>query len=319
MSKPNSSFQQANRETPFSRALPAQTISKTKQLDLPQAAQKVQQESTALAVKLDSSSSTVSSIRPQPPLNFELARHATLTAEFLRGLHLGGKLLPLLREATIERSLLQHANASELIVTPLELQAAADTFRQQNGLSTAADMGTWLSREHLNIADFEDALQRDLLVSKLRDHVTRGRIASHFDIDPSRYDRAHLRQIVVKRESLASTLHTQLSKKSSDFSETARNYSLEQTLEDQDDDLKLVFRSHLPQSSSESIFSAKPTDVIGPIQIGSNFHLFQVEKIEPAELDDFTVESIRSELFDNWLSEQFHNVQIDAQLLKLLP
>jgi len=214
---------------------------------------------------------------------------------------------------------LQHANASELIVTPLELQAAADTFRQQNGLFSSAEMEAWLAQEHLSIADFEDALQRALLVNKLQDHLTRGQIASHFDADPSRYDRAHVKEIVVKREDLAKSLRDQLRQKSSDFAEVANNFSIENALEYEDDRPKLMFRYQFPSDSIKSIFSAKPSAIVGPVSISSNFHLFRVEKVESAKLDYYTVEIIRTELFDSWLHEQFHDVRIDAQLLKLIP
>lgn len=318
MSKPNSSFQQANQKAiPSGESVP-KPISPTSQPELPQATQEFQPTATALTVDLKLASPAVSLTPLQPPANFELAEYSMLAAEFLKGLHLRGKLLPLLREATAEQLLLQHAQAAEIRISPQELQSAADAFRQQNSLSSASDMEAWLGREHLTIAHFEDALHRDLLVSKLRDYVTRGRIASHFDADPSRYDQAHLRQLVVRQKDLAHTLREQLNQPSSNFAEIAHDYSIDQTRQDQDSDLKVVFRYHTPQEITEKIFSAKPGDIAGPVEIASNFHLFQVENIKPAELDDFTVESIRSELFNNWLSEQLHSAKIDPQLLKLI-
>jgi hypothetical protein len=319
MSKPNSSFQRNNVRAISSRQLSSQEEITARQTPASEAAQRTQQESATSVANIEPSIPKVLPSSSQPPLNFELAEYAVLTAEFLRGLHSRGKLLPLLREATIERALLEYANAFEIEITPHELQTAADTFRQQNGLTSATKMDAWLAHEHLSIADFEDSLQRNLLMSKLRDYLTRGQIAAYFDADPSRYDRAYIRQIIVPREDLANALRNQLSQQNSDFAQVARNYSIDKTLGDQDNETRLIFRCHLSSDSSESVFSAKPNDVVGPIPIPSNFHLFQVERVEPADLDDFTVESIRTELFDSWLHEQFHDVRIDVQLLKLIP
>ncbi|MBW4489964.1 MAG: peptidylprolyl isomerase [Trichocoleus desertorum ATA4-8-CV12] len=317
MSKPNPSFQPDSVRAISSKQLLNQEKITDRKPSASETVQITQQESANSSIK-----PSIPEFLPsgsQPPLNFELAEYAVLTAEFLKGLHRRGKLLPLLREATIERSLLEYANTFEIEITPHELQNAADTFRQQNDLTSTIEMDAWLAREHISIADFEDSLHRNLLMSKLRDYVTRGQITVRFDADSSRYDRAYIHQIIVPREDLAQTLYNQLSQQNSDFVQVARNYSIEKTVENQDDGTRLIFRCHLPLDSVESIFSAKTNDVVGPIPISSNFHLFQVERVEPAELDNFTVESIRTELFDSWLNEQFHDVRIDVQLLKLIP
>jgi foldase protein PrsA len=128
-----------------------------------------------------------------------------------------------------------------------------------------------------------------------------------------------LRQLVVKREDLARTLRDQLNQSGSNFAEIARDYSTNQTLKDQDGDLKLVFRYQIPQDVSEAIFSVQASEIVGPIAMTSGFHLFQIESIEAAELDDITAENIRSELFNDWLSQHLHDIKIDSQLLKLIP
>jgi hypothetical protein len=82
------------------------------------------------------------------------------------------RLLPLLREAALERLLLHRAREAGLAVPDADLQAAADHFRRRHGLSSATQTFTWLEREGLSLDDLEAALERDLLVDRLRDHVT---------------------------------------------------------------------------------------------------------------------------------------------------
>ncbi len=319
MSKPNSSLQEPDRQIASSSKSSVEVSSQGRQSVLPETAQELQKEVVSVTGKLAPSSPTELYYREQPPVNFELAGYAALAADFIRGLHLRGKLLPLLREATVENLLLQSANTFELEITPDELETAANLFRQRNGLLSKSDMENWLEREHLTLSEMEDALHRDLLMSKLRNHVTQGRIASQFDAAPRRYDRVHLRQLVVKREDLARTLRDQLNQSGSNFAEIARDYSTNQTLKDQDGDLKLVFRYQIPQDVSEAIFSVQASEIVGPIAMTSGFHLFQIESIEAAELDDITAENIRSELFNDWLSQHLHDIKIDSQLLKLIP
>jgi PPIC-type PPIASE domain len=254
----------------------------------------------------------------QPPVSFESVEYATLTTEFLRGLHIRRKLLPLLRAATIESLLIQHAEDANLAVTGTELQTAADEFRQQIGLSSVKDFQVWLEHERLSLSNFEDALKRDLLLVKLRDYLTKGRIAQFFDANSTRYDRARLRQIVLGNEDFANTIIKKIRKQVSDFSQFAHEYSLDRTSAINGGDLGLVFRYQLPQNVSEAVFSVKPDDVVGPVAISSNFYLFLVESIKPAELDNFTVEDIRQELFNSWLSEQCQNLKIDPHFLKFL-
>lgn len=257
-------------------------------------------------------------LQAHPPVSFESVEYATLTTEFLRGLHVRRKLLPLLRAATIESLLIQHAEDAKLEVTGTELQTAADEFRQQAGLSLIKDFQTWLEQERLTLSNFEDALKRDLLLVKLRDYLTRGRIAQYFDADSTRYDQTHLKQIVLGNEDFANNLIKKIRKQVSDFSQFAHDYSLDRASAINGGDLGLIFRYQLPQEVSEAVFSAKPCDVVGPVAISSYFYLFLVESIKPAELDNFTVEDIRQELFDTWLSEQCRDLKIDPQLLKLL-
>lgn len=102
---------------------------------------------------------------PAPPV--ELRQYAQIASEFLQALHLQGRLVPLLEQASRERRMLQEAASAGLTIAPDELQSAADDFRVQRGLRSAEDMAAWLQHEYLTVSQFETAIERTLLMAKL--------------------------------------------------------------------------------------------------------------------------------------------------------
>lgn len=254
----------------------------------------------------------------QPVPSIELARFAAVAAGFLRGLHIRGNLLPLLREVTVERRLLRRAERFGLEVTDNELQSAADVFRWCRGLTSMEETRLWLESERLTVSDFEDALRRDLLLEKLCDHVTRGQVPQHFDTHRANYDSAHLRHVVVDNEEQARQLQAEAQENGRDFAEISRAHSLDSVSTSRGGDLGRVFRSEMSPAVAHAVFNARPNHVVGPIPDQQGYGLFLVETIEPAQLDDVTVRKIRKELFSVWVAEQADSDRIDPDLLSLI-
>src|SRR5262249_29928598 len=129
--------------------------------------------------------------------------------DLLRWLHQRRRLLPLLREAAAEQFLLREVRAAGLTVFDAELQKAADRFRYRHGLTSAEQTRQWLAREGLTADDFEAGLERELLVEKLKHHLTEPRVGDQFAANRSRYARTQLRQLVVASEGIARELLAQ--------------------------------------------------------------------------------------------------------------
>src|SRR4051794_12529129 len=87
---------------------------------------------------------------PQTPLTL---------AGLLRGLHLQGRLGPLVREALAAQLVQEQARQAGLSAAAEELQAAADAFRRRHGLSAAADTHAWLAGRGMSADDFEASLE----------------------------------------------------------------------------------------------------------------------------------------------------------------
>ena len=231
--------------------------------------------------------------------------------DLLAALRRRRRLRPLIHEALIEEFLVRRSVEAGLAVAPLELQAAADAFRRRHGLTSAAQTQAWLAREGLSVQDFEAALERDLLIDRLQDHLCRDRIAGHFEAHRTRYDRLRLRQITAGDDGAARELLSQLRDEGADFAELGRLHSRHEPSRAAGGDLGVVFRCQLPPAAADAVAAAQPGEVVGPIATPAGVLLLRVESVAPAQLDDLTAAVIRRELFDAWLREQEMKARIN--------
>jgi parvulin-like peptidyl-prolyl isomerase len=227
-----------------------------------------------------------------------------------------GRLLSLLREALLDRLIVERAGSAGLKVADAELQAAADAFRHRQGLTSAAATQASLVRQNLTVEDLERSLEADLLAKKLKDHVTRDHIPEHFAAHKGRYARAQLRQIVVGSEEVARELLAQITDEGRNFAELAREHSAHGPSRATGGSLGLVPRYALPAAAAEAIFAARAGSVVGPIASDQGFHLFLVESLPEPALDDTTAAMVRHELFDAWLRGQLKDMRIDLSWLE---
>jgi parvulin-like peptidyl-prolyl isomerase len=254
---------------------------------------------------------------PSAPPAVTLGGVSLPATDFLHLLHQRGRLLPMLREAAVEQLLLRHAAQAGLTVAPEELQRAADHFRQRHGLASAEKTHAWLGQQHLSVADFEAPLERDLLIEKFKDHLTRDRIAGHFAAHKADYAAARLRLILVARDDLARELLSQVRDEGRDFAALAREHS-EHPSRAEGGALGIVRRRQLPAAVAAAVSAARPGQVVGPLATPQGFHLVLVEAHVPAQLDGPTSAIIRQELFDAWLKEQLNGAAITYPLLDAL-
>lgn len=237
--------------------------------------------------------------------------------QWLKCLHGRGALLPMLRHFAVEELLLAQASAAGLSVATEELQKAADRFRLRSGLSSAEETRAWLEREQLSVGNWEAALERDLLIAKLQDHVTEQGIPQRFAACQADYAKACLRQIVVDREDLARELFSQLREEGLDFGELVARHSIHPSRSG-GGRLGVVLRKQLPAAVAEAVFATTEGGVAGPLATSEGFCLFLVEGVAPPELDGPTSEFIRGEIFAEWLDQRMSEQPISFPVLEAL-
>jgi parvulin-like peptidyl-prolyl isomerase len=214
-----------------------------------------------------------------------------------------GRLRAVALQALAAKVVLEAARDAGLTVSAEELQQASNRVRQRNGLGSADRTHQWLGQQGRSVRDFEADLEQTLLAEKLKDHLTRNRVADHFAARRDDYARVRLRVIVVPREDLARELLSQVRDDGRDFADIARQHSLHASRAD-GGDLGMVWRYRLP----DAVAGAASGDVVGPLASSDGFQLFLVEDVRPPELDDATRTHVRDELFDRWLGERLKDV-----------
>lgn len=232
----------------------------------------------------------------------------------LRVLKNTGKLRALLQRTLRQEFLLDEARKVGARVESGELQSAADAFRQRRGLISAQQTHAWLSQAGLSVQDFEDNLERGLLIQKLKHLLAEPKIHDYFAHNRGRYGVVKLRQVVLAREDLAKELLMQLREEDRPFSELVR----EHPLANNHNDLPAMTVGRLPAFLADAIAAARQGDIVGPVPSPHGFHLVLVEALQAPTLDARTVAQIRRDIFDEWLKDRLQNMPVTLPLLDLL-
>jgi parvulin-like peptidyl-prolyl isomerase len=66
-----------------------------------------------------------------------------------------------------------------------------------------------------------------------------------------------------------------------------------------------------------SVFGASGGQVIGPFKLSLGWTLFKIEEINRASLDDAMRETIKNQIFDEWLSEAKRKAKPTIPLLEV--
>jgi putative peptide maturation system protein len=225
----------------------------------------------------------------------------------LQWLRRQGNLRSLVFDALIDQLIQDEARQAGLSVSREELQFAADVFRRRHGLGAAADTHTWLSEKGMSVDDFKAQLWHDLVVTKLRQHLTAARIEEHFTAHQAGYERLRLAQLCVGREDLANELASQVREEGRDLDAVAgeNRVRLERGG---------LFLKELAGPLAEALSAAGPGQLVGPVETAEGFVLALVEERQPAALDTVTRQQIENELFTAWLAERMREARIDPAM-----
>ena len=236
-------------------------------------------------------------------------------AEVLRLAKLTGELR-FIRDALDAALIRQVARERRLEASDDELQQAADDFRIAHELHTAEATENWLAEKYLTFEAWEALLERNLIRQKLREALTAGKVEQHFVENRLSFDSASISRIVVSDEGVARELRAQIVEEGADFHSLARSFSMDETTKLAGGYVGLVTRAGLEAAVEAAIFGAQPGKIIGPVKTDEGWQLIKLESLHPATLDDTLRETLKSQLFDEWLSERRRKAQISIPLLE---
>lgn len=227
--------------------------------------------------------------------------------------------LGLLRRAVRDYIVAQAVAREGVVVTPIELQTAADAFRRHNGLHKAADTDKWLKDNDLTLDDLETRLHQTLAEEKLLHRIiTQQDIWGYFAEHRGHFDTVELSHIVVAQEGVAQELHTQITEEDEDFYTLARRYSIDEKTRDAGGYIGDVYRRDLSPQIEAAVLGAEEESVVGPIKTDQGYHLIMVEAIDLAVMDEATEEHIKNVLFETWLEQEISGSSVELKLMDLL-
>ncbi|MCZ0901689.1 peptidylprolyl isomerase, partial [Microcoleus sp. HI-ES] len=110
--------------------------------------------------------------------------------------------------------------------------------------------------------------------------------------------------IVVANPQLAQELFYQIQEGEISFFDAAHLYDIDENRRHICGCEGKVYRWGLKPDIAVAVFSAKPGEVIRPIETELGYHLFLVEKFLPAELTPERYQEILHNLFNEWLANE---------------
>ena len=211
----------------------------------------------------------------------------------------------------------QAAAAAGISVTNEEIQQAADSFRVKRDLCDQKRTSRWLARHCLSQTEWESLLEDEIIRMKLRDVMTDGRVERFFAEQRLSFDAATISRIVVKEESVARELRAQIVEDDADFYSLARKHSIDMSTRPAGGYAGMVRRSEMEPAMEAAVFGAEPGKTVGPIKTYSGWQLLKIEAIHLATLDDSLRETIKSLLFEDWLTAKRLKAKISIPLFEI--
>lgn len=226
-------------------------------------------------------------IEPQPiaPLNFisHLVNH---------------NLMPqMIGETIIDRAI------APIQCMPEEVAQACQEFYQQHGLETPEKQNCWRSHYCLSQDDIAALALRKLRVEKFKQITWGHKLDSHFLKRKHQLDRIIYSMIRVKDREIASELYFRISEGERSFAELAVEYG--EGPEVQTNGLiGPVERGSLVPNLANLLHSRPIGVVQPPVCLGEWHIIVRIERLIPAQLNDFMRQRLLQENFEAWFQAQ---------------
>jgi parvulin-like peptidyl-prolyl isomerase len=193
-----------------------------------------------------------------------------------------------------------------ITVTAEEIQAEAERVRRENRLEKAADTLAWLAEQMITPDDWEAGIREHLLQKKLSEALFSGEVEKYFAQNRLDFEQISLYQIIVPYEKVAQELFYQIEECEISFYEAAHLYDIDENRRQQCGFDGKIYRFALNPDIASVVFSAKPKEVIGPVQSEQGYHLFMVESFISAELTPERRQEIMARMFQEWLAAELN-------------
>ncbi len=214
------------------------------------------------------------------------------------------QLKPFCQKVLQKKVIDKAARERGLTVTPEEIQVVGDQLRREKRLEKAADTIAWLADQMVSVEDLEAGIGDRLLTQKLAEHLFSKEVEKNFVQNKLQFDQIILYQIIVTNLQLAREIFYQIQEGEISFFDAAHLYDIDENRRHLCGCEGKVYRWGLKPDIAVAVFSAKPGEVIRPIETERGYNLFLVEKFLPAELTPERYQEILHNMFNEWLANE---------------
>ncbi|WP_293124513.1 peptidylprolyl isomerase [Microcoleus sp. bin38.metabat.b11b12b14.051] len=226
------------------------------------------------------------------------------STEIIKLLRQQRQLKPFCQQVLQKKVIDKAAEERRLTVTPEEIQVAGDKLRREKRLEKAADTIAWLAEQMISVEDLEAGICYQILSQKLAEQLFAKDVEKIFVQSKLQFDQIILYQIIVANLQLAQEIFYEIQEGEISFFDAAHLYDIDESRRHLCGCEGKVYRWGLKPDIAVAVFSAKPGEVIRPIETERGYHLFMVEKFIPAELTPERYQEILHNLFNEWLANE---------------
>jgi len=215
----------------------------------------------------------------------------------------------ILRQYLLEKQL---EVREDIEIDSLRLDQSIMDFRLQNQLTDPKQFQTWLKSNGMTYNDFQNKVAFGFKVEKLKTEITEPKLEDYFNQRQPFLDGVVLSRIILKDKQLAENLQQQILADKSKFEPLAREHSLsnDRILNGM---MGSVSRGQLPEIIKTALNSARPGELIGPLELDGHYALFRVEQFLPATLEGRLKQELQNQLFEQWLQEKLQGMKIKLE------
>jgi parvulin-like peptidyl-prolyl isomerase len=219
------------------------------------------------------------------------------------------RLMPKITKEIARRKIINEtAQAQNIVLSELETQQAADSFRLQNNLSSSQATLNWLEKYGLSIEEFEQLIYDNSLSLKLAQHLYSDLVEAYFYEHQLDYTQAVIHEIVLADFDLGMELFYGIQEQEFSFWDVAHQYIQEPELRHRGGYRGCLKRTEFKPAISMAVFAAHPPQVLKPIAVDKQTYLIFVSQIIQPKLDSKMRYLILTDLFNQWLKEQIKQV-----------
>jgi parvulin-like peptidyl-prolyl isomerase len=188
-------------------------------------------------------------------------------------------------------------------VSENEQMEAIKRFYQQNQLNTDQDLEKWLQQQRLSREGLVALIERELRLQKFKTTKWENQVESHFCQRKAQIDQVVFSMIRVKEVDIAEEIYFRLLSQEATFSDLAPRYSngIEAKTKGISGPVEL---GRLDATLAGTLVTAKPEEVLAPMNVSGWWVVIQLETLIPAEMDEPTRQRLIEELFTLWINEQ---------------